>query len=281
MSSTERAPEPTMEEMLASIRRVISDNKSSSARQETASRSRSDDEDLKSGEGEADDEIINDVARVLSGTVLAPNTNLCFPPRPRSQRRISSTSRPSLAVLSSSRTLGTLRKSSWSRWRQRRQPIFSTPRRRPMLNMRLSRSSSLLRRSRQRSLWLRQASLSLSRLRSLWRLRLSLPLPHRGPCLRAKKPPPRLSAPSPPLGQGRCRRRRAHFLRTSPGPSRSSRRRLSPSFRRSPSLPARRLHRASALRRPSTLCPFRSPFLLGASLRARSRARARTRSYRG
>jgi cell pole-organizing protein PopZ len=68
MSSTERAPEPTMEEILASIRRIISDDEQSSARQEAAPRSQSDEEDLESGEGEADNEIINDIARVLSGS---------------------------------------------------------------------------------------------------------------------------------------------------------------------------------------------------------------------
>jgi cell pole-organizing protein PopZ len=68
MSSTERAPEPTMEEILASIRRIISDDESSSARQQTAPQSHSDEEGLESGEGEADDAIINDIARVLSGS---------------------------------------------------------------------------------------------------------------------------------------------------------------------------------------------------------------------
>jgi len=67
MSSTERAPEPTMEEILASIRRIISDDESSSARQHEASASRQDDESLEAVEGEADDRIINDIARVLSG----------------------------------------------------------------------------------------------------------------------------------------------------------------------------------------------------------------------
>jgi cell pole-organizing protein PopZ len=66
MSSTERAPEPTMEEILASIRRIISDDEQSSAHQEAAPQNRSGDEDIESGEGEADDEIINDIARVLS-----------------------------------------------------------------------------------------------------------------------------------------------------------------------------------------------------------------------
>ena len=71
MSSTERAPEPTMEEILASIRRIISDDESSTARQPTASASQQDDEGLEAAEGEADDEIINDIARVLSGSASA------------------------------------------------------------------------------------------------------------------------------------------------------------------------------------------------------------------
>ncbi len=71
MSSTERAPEPTMEEILASIRRIISDDESSSAGQRTASASQRDEEGLEAAEGEADDEIINDIARVLSGSAPA------------------------------------------------------------------------------------------------------------------------------------------------------------------------------------------------------------------
>lgn len=67
MSSTERAPEPTMEEILASIRRIISEDEPSSARQPNASASQQDEEGLELAEGEADDKIINDIARVLSG----------------------------------------------------------------------------------------------------------------------------------------------------------------------------------------------------------------------
>ena len=71
MSSTERAPEPTMEEILASIRRIISDDESGSARQRPASASHRDEEGLEAAEGEADDRIINDIARVLSGSATA------------------------------------------------------------------------------------------------------------------------------------------------------------------------------------------------------------------
>ena len=60
-----------MEEILASIRRIISDDESSSARQRTASASNRDEEGLEAAEGEADDRIINDIARVLSGSAPA------------------------------------------------------------------------------------------------------------------------------------------------------------------------------------------------------------------
>jgi uncharacterized protein len=77
MSSTERAPEPTMEEILASIRRIISDDESNSAQQRSAApQSQDDDEALELSEGEpeveADDKIINDIARVLSGGAPTP-----------------------------------------------------------------------------------------------------------------------------------------------------------------------------------------------------------------
>ena len=66
MSST--APEPTMEEILASIRRIVADDQASSTRQRTAPQSQPDEEGLDDAEGEADDEIINDIARVLKGS---------------------------------------------------------------------------------------------------------------------------------------------------------------------------------------------------------------------
>jgi len=73
MSSTERAPEPTMEEILASIRRIISDDEANAVRQQRpATQSRPVDEGLDGGEGEPDDEIINDIARVLSKSGGAP-----------------------------------------------------------------------------------------------------------------------------------------------------------------------------------------------------------------
>ena len=60
-----------MEEILASIRRIISDDELSSSRQRSASASRQEDEGLEAAEGEADDRIINDIARVLSGSAPA------------------------------------------------------------------------------------------------------------------------------------------------------------------------------------------------------------------
>ncbi len=66
MSSTERAPEPTMEEILASIRRIISDDEAAPSPRAT-SRSQAEDESLELVEEEADDKIIDDIARVLSG----------------------------------------------------------------------------------------------------------------------------------------------------------------------------------------------------------------------
>ena len=60
-----------MEEILASIRRIISEDEPSSARQPNASASQQDEEGLELAEGEADDKIINDIARVLSGAAPA------------------------------------------------------------------------------------------------------------------------------------------------------------------------------------------------------------------
>jgi cell pole-organizing protein PopZ len=65
MSSTERAPEPTMEEILASIRRIIKDDDTGQAKAKVAAPSQQDEESLE-GEGEADSRIIDDIARVLS-----------------------------------------------------------------------------------------------------------------------------------------------------------------------------------------------------------------------
>src|SRR5262245_1654080 len=62
MSSTERAPEPTMEEILASIRRIISDDETNAARARPASAQQQEDETAETVEIEADDAIINDIA---------------------------------------------------------------------------------------------------------------------------------------------------------------------------------------------------------------------------
>jgi cell pole-organizing protein PopZ len=65
MSSTERAPEPTMEEILASIRRIITDDEAGQAQAQNATpKAQAEEESL---EGEADNQIIDDIARVLSG----------------------------------------------------------------------------------------------------------------------------------------------------------------------------------------------------------------------
>lgn len=70
MSNTERAPEPTMEDILASIRRIITDDDASQDQTETQAKAvQSEDEGL---EGEADNQIIDDIARVLSAGGDAP-----------------------------------------------------------------------------------------------------------------------------------------------------------------------------------------------------------------
>ena len=68
MSSTERAPEPTMEEILASIRRIISDDEASTAQHrptssEYAEQVRADDAE----DGAADTQMIDHLARALGG----------------------------------------------------------------------------------------------------------------------------------------------------------------------------------------------------------------------
>ncbi len=68
MSSTERAPEPTMEEILASIRRIISEDEGQSPQQDAAPEGYvrpAGSEDAE--EGIADTQIIADIERVLAG----------------------------------------------------------------------------------------------------------------------------------------------------------------------------------------------------------------------
>jgi cell pole-organizing protein PopZ len=67
MSSIERAPEPTMEEILASIRRIISDDDSNSTRGAAAPASVQSEARPDVADAEADTRIIDDIARVLSG----------------------------------------------------------------------------------------------------------------------------------------------------------------------------------------------------------------------
>jgi uncharacterized protein len=64
MGSMERAPEPTMEEILASIRRIISDDEAKSAEAKPAPLPEKKAADI---DAEADTKIIDDIARVLSG----------------------------------------------------------------------------------------------------------------------------------------------------------------------------------------------------------------------
>jgi len=66
MSSTERAPEPTMEDILASIRRIITDDEAGQATPtKPGQKAQAEEETI---EGEADNRIIDDIARVLGGS---------------------------------------------------------------------------------------------------------------------------------------------------------------------------------------------------------------------
>src|ERR1700747_1224200 len=72
MSSTERAPEPTMEEILASIRRILYDDETNTAQQrakssEYAEQVRAEDTD----EEAADTQMIDHLARALGVTPTA------------------------------------------------------------------------------------------------------------------------------------------------------------------------------------------------------------------
>jgi cell pole-organizing protein PopZ len=68
MGSMERAPEPTMEEILASIRRIISDDEAKAAESSPAS---SPEAKTSEFDADADTKIIDDIARVLSGAAPA------------------------------------------------------------------------------------------------------------------------------------------------------------------------------------------------------------------
>ncbi len=63
MSSSERAPEPTMEDILASIRRIITDDE---AGQPAANAPEPQARPAGEPAGKADSEIISDIERVLS-----------------------------------------------------------------------------------------------------------------------------------------------------------------------------------------------------------------------
>lgn len=68
MGNMERAPEPTMEEILASIRRIISDDEAKSAEASPASPPEAKPSEF---DADADTKIIDDIARVLSGAAPA------------------------------------------------------------------------------------------------------------------------------------------------------------------------------------------------------------------
>ena len=72
MGSMERAPEPTMEEILASIRRIISDDEAKSAESPPAS---SPEATAAEVDADADTKIIDDIARVLSGAAPADSAS--------------------------------------------------------------------------------------------------------------------------------------------------------------------------------------------------------------
>jgi cell pole-organizing protein PopZ len=72
MGSMERAPEPTMEEILASIRRIISDDEVKSAESPPAS---SPEAKAAEVDADADTKIIDDIARVLSGGTPADSAS--------------------------------------------------------------------------------------------------------------------------------------------------------------------------------------------------------------
>jgi uncharacterized protein len=72
MGSMERAPEPTMEEILASIRRIISDDEAKSAESAPAS---SPEAKAAEVDADADTRIIDDIARVLSGAAPADSVS--------------------------------------------------------------------------------------------------------------------------------------------------------------------------------------------------------------
>ena len=67
MGNMERAPEPTMEEILASIRRIIADDDQGASRGRPDAAPVANEPVPDSAEMEADSQIIDDIARVLSG----------------------------------------------------------------------------------------------------------------------------------------------------------------------------------------------------------------------
>jgi cell pole-organizing protein PopZ len=67
MSSNERAPEPTMEEIIASIRRIISEDEAGGTPQGATPAPEAEARAEAEPDGDADTQMIDDIARVLSG----------------------------------------------------------------------------------------------------------------------------------------------------------------------------------------------------------------------
>jgi cell pole-organizing protein PopZ len=78
MSSNERAPEPTMEEIISSIRRIIADDETG-AQPSAAPAAKSAAHAVEEPEGDADTKIIDDIARVLSGAGPSPGAAAARP----------------------------------------------------------------------------------------------------------------------------------------------------------------------------------------------------------
>ena len=74
MSSTERAPEPTMEEILASIRRIISDDEANSTQQRATSSEYAEQVRVEDADYEAaDTQMIADIERAWAVSEAPPS----------------------------------------------------------------------------------------------------------------------------------------------------------------------------------------------------------------
>src|SRR5687768_1396574 len=82
MSSNERAPEPTMDEIIASIRRIIADDETQP--QAAPGAAKQAETGVKADpDGDADTQIIDDIARVLSSAGGAPTDAARRPAQPQ------------------------------------------------------------------------------------------------------------------------------------------------------------------------------------------------------